>query len=913
MAEAAQDEKEAAPHAVEASLVSVDPPALLHAGTGDLATNGPCEAELDAACSDVRPGEGRLAECLIGALVDGGASGSPLTASPPCRAELLAFASERADNVNADVPLADACAGDLEAFCADVEDEFSLLGCLREAKDDLTPACATVVSQRQADAAAVWSADAELAAACEGDVAELCSDAGDAPGAVGACLRVKPGRLTWECRDEVFRQDVENADDLRLNGGLFRTCLPDKRAFCASVPPGHGAAQACLEAARHKPGFTPACRDALDALLARRAADFRLDPGLRAACAADADVLCGLELDESDDAGADVDDAPVLTCLQDYRDELKSPDCAAAVHASLARAAADIRFDAPLAAACAGDRARACGHVPPGSAAVLRCLQDARGTLTPECAASLFDAEVRMSESIDFQASVATACRGELRTLCADVPHTRAAALRCLQDAVLDSRPGVTTDCTTAVEAHMRASARDFRLNARLSAACQPTAATLCAGACAPPGGPPFPDDVPCGGTVLRCLADRVEGIHDDACRREVEYFVRMEVHDFRNDILLAEACRADVDAFCGGVAPGGVVACLAEHRGALSAACASAVADLERVATASVDLQPALASACSAERKAHCDGVPAGKARVLACLVAAADGADFGEACVEAVRSAVSARGREWKADGGLRAACAADAASHCAGVKGRGGAMHACLAAKGASALAPACAAALARSVRGGLQFWAPGAPITTACDADVAARCDDAARARVGGVRACLVAAVPSADDEAAVEAAAEEGDPTRRRLAADAAAASTSSSLSPSCAALVAIAEPRASYGAFESSLALGALAAGAARLESRLGLAPGTQTPPHAARAAAASRGAAAGAVATLTLTGWGAVAGVAALTLVAIVAVGAAYARHKGFHKGYTRVVKARRRLPTHAPRVEARASSSDG
>ncbi len=36
-----------------------------------------------------------------------------------------------------------------------------------------------------------------------------------------------------------------------------------------------------------------------------------------------------------------------------------------------------------------------------------------------------------------------------------------------------------------------------------------------------------------------------------------MEYFERMEVTDFRNDIILAEACRADVDKHCAKVKPG--------------------------------------------------------------------------------------------------------------------------------------------------------------------------------------------------------------------------------------------------------------------------------------------------------------------------------------------------------------------
>ena len=43
----------------------------------------------------------------------------------------------------------------------------------------------------------------------------------------------------------------------------------------------------------------------------------------------------------------------------------------------------------------------------------------------------------------------------------------------------------------------------------------------------------------------------------------EVFYFEKMEVNDFRNDVLLAEACRSDVDKFCRHVEPGALPAIL--------------------------------------------------------------------------------------------------------------------------------------------------------------------------------------------------------------------------------------------------------------------------------------------------------------------------------------------------------------
>ncbi len=38
----------------------------------------------------------------------------------------------------------------------------------------------------------------------------------------------------------------------------------------------------------------------------------------------------------------------------------------------------------------------------------------------------------------------------------------------------------------------------------------------------------------------------------------QVFYYELMEVNDFRNDVILAEACRNDVEKYCKDVQPGG-------------------------------------------------------------------------------------------------------------------------------------------------------------------------------------------------------------------------------------------------------------------------------------------------------------------------------------------------------------------
>lgn len=44
--------------------------------------------------------------------------------------------------------------------------------------------------------------------------------------------------MSWECQEELFRQEVENADDIRLSHRLLKKCMGDKKKFCSEVKPG---------------------------------------------------------------------------------------------------------------------------------------------------------------------------------------------------------------------------------------------------------------------------------------------------------------------------------------------------------------------------------------------------------------------------------------------------------------------------------------------------------------------------------------------------------------------------------------------------------------------------------------------------------------------------------------------------
>eukprot|EP00798_Chlamydomonas_sp_ICE-L_P014061 gene14061-20002_t len=64
--------------------------------------------------------------------------------------------------------------------------------------------------------------------------------------------------------------------------------------------------------------------------------------------------------------------------------------------------------------------------------------------------------------------------------------------------------------------------------------------------------------------------------IADDECQKEVFYFEKMEVNNYNNDVILAAACRTDVDKFCAEVeaGEGRVHECLRQNRKGLSEGC---------------------------------------------------------------------------------------------------------------------------------------------------------------------------------------------------------------------------------------------------------------------------------------------------------------------------------------------------
>ncbi|KAG2498297.1 hypothetical protein HYH03_003558 [Edaphochlamys debaryana] len=837
-------------------------PAAEVVNNDDIDPTGNCLPEITKHCNDTQAGEGALADCVSDLIAEAEvqdleSDSDPVDVTDACREEVYQYKISRNANINRNIPLAKACKVDADKHC-NITWFFGyksgqIISCLREIKELLAPACAKQIFKLQMDAATDFRADPQLYESCKDDAATLCQGVKYGGGRVQACLRDKRMQLSWSCEEQLFRQELEDADDIRLSVRLYTRCIREKRKFCSEVEPGSAKVKDCLESHRNDEGFSSDCREQVNTMIEQRVRDFRLDSRLRTTCESDIYNMCAFFGDVDT---LDTEDTSVIRCLQDYMNEISSPACRSLVRKYKELASEDIRFDVPLAEACYEDRQRLCAGVQPGSARVIRCLTNGRDKLSTLCRATLFDEEVRFSENIDFQYPMKMACAKELKMFCKDVPHGEARAIRCLQDKKEDA--DFSKECRKHVEEYEAEASSDYRLNYRLSKSCRDDISALCSSVCS------AEDGQTCGGTVLRCLTERKDEIKNDACQQEVLYFEKMEVSNFNNDVILAAACRTDVQQFCADILPGEgrMHECLRSHRAQLSDSCRREELLLEEQEAENVELRPGLLRVCRSERRAFCSMVSPGQARVFRCLAEKMGDPDFGDACRKEITTKLLRRQANWKLDPSLRKACKPAVTELCAtedAANSEEGLVYKCLAHHYMD-VDEGCQKELGRAVHMAFYVWQPDAILTSECDADVKTLCL-ASRPNMastpGAVGQCLASKL-------------EEGSKSGTSL------------LSDKCIALVDVAEPPNMKQAFEASLTVALLQSQLSAVESRTGLTMLKRDNQGNAQ--------------DLTLTGWTALLGIASMVLLVAFGVNVAYKRYRGLpdQSGYTLVVKGK-------------------
>ncbi|CAI5490371.1 unnamed protein product [Closterium sp. Naga37s-1] len=590
---------------------------------GDIFPAGACKKEIKSFCEGVDVGNRSLERCLSDSFKltkAADAASADKKFGKKCLKAIRRFKIEVYKDISIDKEMMEVCKDDISSLC---DDDFlypevgSVLACLREAKSGgkISEACGQKVFEAQQDAANDFALDPQLNETCSGDVQRLCADVPTGEGRVQDCLRDHRNSLNWECLAELFRQEIESSEDIRLNTRLFKACLEDKRRFCPDVLPGDARVKDCLESHLHDSDFSKTCKVEFEHMMERRASDFRLDFNLRKYCAEDISTTCYQDAEDVVDVANR--DAKVIECLQDYRGELKDPRCRQQVHQLTKRASEDIRFNRPLAQACKDDSAKLCKDVPPGHARVLLCLQEHRKGLTANCKEALFQEEVRFAEDIDFKFPLRQACTDEMKILCKDQPDV----IKCLQDKVEDADMGVL--CKEEVKKDMKRAAEDYRLNFRLNKECFVDVERLCLHSCdaaLETGG--TETGVTCGGATLKCLTENERKLSSKTCRQELFYFKKRMVADISLDIPLQMACKNDVEKKCGGERDHSkALACLRAKRDELTEECKEEELRLSEMEASDIRLTPTLMNACGLELNHFCRGVHPTTGLAFRCL----------------------------------------------------------------------------------------------------------------------------------------------------------------------------------------------------------------------------------------------------------------------------------------------------
>uniref|UniRef100_A0A7S0YM23 Golgi apparatus protein 1 n=1 Tax=Polytomella parva TaxID=51329 RepID=A0A7S0YM23_9CHLO len=699
---------------------------------GDIQLDGECAADIKSFCDSLQPGEGRIVQCLSKRMEDldkGNEVGKEV--SKACVQSLVLFKRERSRNINYDVPLARACKSDVEKHCAKVSDSEApgVVLCLRSVKTKLEDKCKAEIFRTQREILLDFRSDFAIYDACKDDSTKVCASSQSDDGEF-FCLQDNRQTVSDACHDQLVRFSRDSGDDIRLNPRLHDKCDSAVNTFCKNVAPGDYRVLTCLEENLDRQDFPTPCKVALDDLLSQRVSNFMLNVPLREACAQELLDTCGVSIE---DMGSFEElRRSGIDCLQEYRDELRDAKCKAEVHKQMTRSARDFRFDEVLADSCREDRNRYCESVQAGSARVIRCLEDNRADLQSSCAAALFDHEVRMAEDIDFNYPMKKACAFEIGSLCKNVQQGHAKVIHCLETFLND--PEMSRECHDEVVRNQIQMAQDYRLNFRLKHACSADVDILCPNKCSEQPG------VICGGLVLQCLQQNQANISKESCKEEVLYYQLMEVSDFRNDVILAEACRNDVDQYCYDVTPGEgrVHTCLRFYKDKISDECRDEEMKLMELEYNDIRLRPKLNKLCSEERSIYCKGVKPGNARVVKCLVDNMAKPNFGEDCRGELKKREEAVKNDYRLDLGVASKCAADVEDKCKAAKAklRGtAAVLKCLV-ESFNELKEDCQTEISRAVRMALWNYSPAAPLTAICDADVESFCPGQGGVGVGG---------------------------------------------------------------------------------------------------------------------------------------------------------------------------------
>ena len=202
----------------------------------------PCEAEIEKFCKDVKPGEGRIVECLKAHAAE--LSAGCKTKDKGLKAALAAKGKGEAGKAAAGAAPAvpDNCKTDLERFCKDVKPgEGRIIKCLKEHEAELSMVCKAGVTEEKKEVAIQHPCATETAAYCPG------LKPGD--GKFAACMKEHETELSEACKSDLAGNKAQTEKR--------HPCAAETERFCKGMKPGEERLLQCLK--EHAAELSVAC------------------------------------------------------------------------------------------------------------------------------------------------------------------------------------------------------------------------------------------------------------------------------------------------------------------------------------------------------------------------------------------------------------------------------------------------------------------------------------------------------------------------------------------------------------------------------------------------------------------------------------------------------------------------------
>ena len=139
---------------------------------------GPCKADVEQFCKDVKPGKGGIRECL---------DANAANLSPECKGFVEKMEQKRQ-------AFQAACGGDFDKLCkGEKEGKGHGFKCLVSQKESLSQSCASFLEEKRAKKEA-------FKVACKSDVQKLCPDMKAGKRHVWKCLFENQDKLSDNCK-----------------------------------------------------------------------------------------------------------------------------------------------------------------------------------------------------------------------------------------------------------------------------------------------------------------------------------------------------------------------------------------------------------------------------------------------------------------------------------------------------------------------------------------------------------------------------------------------------------------------------------------------------------------------------------------------------------------------------------------